>query len=62
MKFHLLNLLLFIHHFIAYSKRNKRDGVFPEIKTNPIEDKKFDAESWLCYPAKVGDLFMFCLL
>ena len=42
--------------FIAYSKRNKRDGVFPEIKTNPIEDKKFDAESWLCYPAKVGDL------
>ena len=45
--------------FIAYSKRNKRDGVFPEIKTNPIEDKKFDAESWLCYPAKVGDLLCF---
>lgn len=45
--------------FIAYSKRNKRDGVFPEIKTNPIEDKKFDADSWLCYPAKVGDLLCF---
>lgn len=45
--------------FIAYSKRNKRDGVFPEIKTNPIEDKKFDSESWLCYPAKVGDLLCF---
>ncbi|MEG0367887.1 MAG: phosphoenolpyruvate carboxykinase, partial [Coprobacillus sp.] len=45
--------------FITYSKRNKRDGVFPEIKTNPIEDKKFDPDSWFCYPAKVGDLLAF---
>ena len=45
--------------FIAYSKRNKRDGVFPERKTNPIEDKKFDSDSWFCYPAKVGDLLCF---
>jgi len=45
--------------FIAYSKRNKRDGVFPEIKTNPLEDKKFDSDSWFCYPAKVGDLLCF---
>lgn len=45
--------------FIAYSKRNKRDGVFPETKKNPIEDKKFDSESWFCYPAKVGDLLAF---
>lgn len=45
--------------FIAYSKRNKRDGVFPETKSNPIEDKKFDPESWFCYPAKVGDLLCF---
>ena len=26
--------------FITYSKRNKRDGVFPETKHNPIEDLK----------------------
>lgn len=45
--------------FIAYSKRNKRDGVFPETKVNPIEDKKFDSDSWFCYPAKVGDLLCF---
>lgn len=45
--------------FIAYSKRNKRDGVFPETKINPIEDKKFDEDSWFCYPAKVGDLLCF---
>lgn len=45
--------------FITHSKRNKRDGVFPEMKTNPIEDKKFDADSWFCYPAKVGDLLCF---
>lgn len=45
--------------FITYSKRNKRDGVFPEINHNPIEDKKFDPEQWFCYPAKVGDLLCF---
>ena len=45
--------------FITHSKRNKRDGVFPEVKKNPIEDKKFDADSWFCYPAKVGDLLCF---
>lgn len=45
--------------FITYSKRNKRDGVFPEIKSNPIEDKKFDRDQWFCYPAKIGDLLAF---
>lgn len=45
--------------FITHSKRNKRDGVFPEMKTNPIEDKRFDPDSWFCYPAKVGDLLCF---
>ena len=45
--------------FITYSKRNKRDGVFPETKHNPIEDLKFDSEQWFCYPAKVGDLLAF---
>ena len=45
--------------FITYSKRNKRDGVFPETKKNPIEDLKFDPDQWFCYPAKVGDLLCF---
>lgn len=45
--------------FITYSKRNKRDGIFPETKRNPIEDLKFDPEQWFCYPAKVGDLLCF---
>ena len=45
--------------FITYSKRNKRDGVFPETKHNPIEDLKFDSEQWFCYPDKVGDLLAF---
>ncbi len=45
--------------FITHSKRNKRDGVFPESKTNPLEDLKFDSDSWFCYPAKVGDLLCF---
>ena len=45
--------------FIAYSKRNKRDGVFPETNINPIEDKKFDKDSWFAYPALVGDQLCF---
>ncbi len=45
--------------FITHSRRNKRDGVFPESKTNPLEDLKFDPDSWFCYPAKVGDLLCF---
>jgi len=45
--------------FIAYSKRNKRDGIFPEVNVNPIEDKKFDPDQWFCYPAKVGDLLAY---
>lgn len=45
--------------FITYSKRNKRDGVFPETKRNPLEDLKFDQDQWFCYPAKVGDLLCF---
>ncbi|MCD7949256.1 MAG: phosphoenolpyruvate carboxykinase [Erysipelotrichaceae bacterium] len=45
--------------FITHSRRNKRDGVFPESKTNPLEDLKFDSDSWFCYPAKVGDLLCF---
>ena len=45
--------------FITYSKRNKRDGVFPETKKNPLEDLKFDPDQWFCYPAKVGDLLCY---
>jgi len=45
--------------FITYSKRNKRDGIFPETNKNPIDGKKFDEEEWFCYPAKVGDLLAF---
>lgn len=45
--------------FITYSKRNKRDGIFPEVNFNPIEDKKFDPDQWFCYPAKVGDLLAY---
>lgn len=45
--------------FITYSKRNTRDGVFPEIKSNPIEDLRFEKGQWFCYPAKVGDQLAF---
>ena len=45
--------------FITYTKKNTRNGFFDEIDYNPLEDYKFDRESWLCYPAKVGDSLAF---
>lgn len=45
--------------FITYTKKNTRDGVFPEVDYNPISGMTFDKESWFCYPAKVGDSLAF---
>ena len=45
--------------FITYTKRNTRDGVFPEVDYNPIEEYRFDEDAWFCYPAKVGDSLAF---
>lgn len=33
--------------FITYSKRNKRDGVFPEDRQNPVTDLTFNPDQWL---------------
>ena len=45
--------------FITYTKRNTRDGVFPEVDYNPIDEYRFDEDAWFCYPAKVGDSLAF---
>ena len=41
--------------YITYTKSNKRDGFFEEVKTNPVEGLDIDTDEFLCYPAKVGD-------
>ena len=45
--------------FIIYPKKNKRDGMFTEVKTNPINDCTINPDHWFCYPAKVGTLLAY---
>jgi hypothetical protein len=37
---------------------NKRTGKFEQIKQNPLDKVDVAPEEWLCYPAKVGSLFI----
>lgn len=37
---------------------NKRSGMFVRINQNPLEKLDLQANQWLCYPAKVGDLLI----
>jgi len=45
--------------FITYPKKNTRDGMFQEVKENPLKKAIIDKEHWFCYPAKIGDLLAF---
>lgn len=45
--------------FITYPRKNTRKGVFYENKENPIENLTLNLDSWVCYPAKVGELLAF---
>ncbi len=45
--------------FITYPKRNKRDGLFKEVKTNPLPRMGMNEDHFFCYPAKVGGLLAF---
>ena len=37
---------------------NKRKGEFKVVDSNPLEDVDFNAEEWLCFPARVGSLII----
>lgn len=37
---------------------NRRTGRFVRVDRNPLEGVKLRPEEWLCFPAKVGDLFI----
>lgn len=44
---------------ILHPKSNKRTGMFTERDTNPITEFTGDADTWFCYPAKIGSLLAF---
>ena len=43
---------------IISTKSNTRSGMFEETKQNPIEYFSGDKDTWLCYPAKVGNMLI----
>lgn len=45
---------------IVHPKSNKRTNVFSDADHNPIEDFIPGDEEWVCFPAKVGQLMIFC--
>lgn len=45
--------------FIAYPKRNTRDGMFSETYENPLSNAIINVDHWFCYPAKIGQLLAF---
>lgn len=44
---------------ILHTKCNKRYGSFQEVYDNPFKTLDLNANQWLCYPAKIGDLTAF---
>jgi len=51
--------VMFKPPFISYTKRNTRDGIFQEHKTNPIENITLNEDDWFLFPAKVGSMLTF---
>lgn len=45
--------------YISYTKKNTRDGLFAEHKTNPLSHMVLNEDEWFLYPAKVGNLMAF---
>lgn len=45
---------------IIHPKSNKRTNVFKDDDHNPVLDFVKGREEWLCFPAKVGSLLIFC--
>lgn len=45
--------------FIAYTKKNTRDGIFREHKENPLNNMVLNDEDWFVFPIKVGNMLTF---
>ena len=44
---------------ILHPRSNKRTGMFTERNDNPIQEFTGDADTWFCYPCKIGSLLAF---
>lgn len=44
---------------ILYPKKNKRTGFFEEVYHNQLTDATINRDSFICYPAKVGNLLAY---
>lgn len=45
--------------YVSYTKKNTRDGIFAEHKSNPLAHMILLEDDWFLYPAKVGNLLAF---
>ena len=44
---------------MLYPGTNKREGMFEETPSNPVSYFRYRENTWICYPAKVGNLLVF---
>lgn len=50
-----ISRVVFKTPFVSYSASNKREGIFAEIKTNPLDGLELDNERWFMFPILVGN-------
>ena len=56
--FSVIRSILLYPPLILNPPMNKRTGRFERIQENPLDFVDLKKEEWLCYPARVGSLFM----
>ena len=54
-----INTVMLRPPMMMHTKSNKREGVFSEVKDNPIERFRGERGKWYCYPAKIGESLAF---
>ncbi|KAB2954643.1 phosphoenolpyruvate carboxykinase [Heliorestis acidaminivorans] len=57
-KIQIIRQVLLYPPLVLDPSMNKRTGQFIRIDENPIKHCNIDPDQWLCYPAKVGPLFI----
>ena len=54
-----INTVMLRPPMMMHTKSNKREGVFSEVKDNPIQRFRGERGKWYCYPAKIGESLAF---
>ena len=49
-----ISRIVFKTPFVSYSASNKREGLFAEIKSNPLDGLDLSKEEWFMFPIMVG--------